>query len=431
MKINKTFCALVIGLATASVAQALPPGPLVPSPNPVFISGSTAFRTQVWNGLTDMGLAHQPGDASGNNIFTFTGTPNNIVLGGYEGGLDANLTSGPVTVYCSFDGSAQGVYECTHPAQQQNFEDVGAPSGGGVATFTHGSDIAFSDVEQASTAFPAPTLTEIVSQGAIATGTDQGIAVQPFLWAANSFAAAKITTINNYQAYNLFTSGQLGLSFWTGNPADYPTPVKLTGRDNTSGTRITAEQLTPYLTGDAIIQWTVDGGVGTPNTAGNTGPWALAPADGYGPNDSGYGSGGNVAKALGGLGVVADTSLVVGYVSFADAKGLVDAAAQTVPTLGTALIYNNINPILQLAGPFEYNIPAVENGPWPFWSYEHLLEGANVVHLGFIDADFGPGLVLAVNYEISLQVLGTPQTAILEENMNVFRLYDGGPINHF
>jgi hypothetical protein len=51
MKINTTLTALVIGLASAAVTQALPPGPLVSSPNPVFISGSTAFRAQVYAGL--------------------------------------------------------------------------------------------------------------------------------------------------------------------------------------------------------------------------------------------------------------------------------------------------------------------------------------------------------------------------------------------
>jgi hypothetical protein len=421
---------LVIGLASAAVTQALPPGPLVSSPNPVFISGSTAFRAQVYAGLQDMGLSPQSTDGSGNNIFTFTGTPNNNTLSNYQGGLDANLTSGVVTVYCSFDGSAQGVDECTVPTMQQNFEDVG--HGGGVATFTHGSDIAFSDVEQASTFFPSPTLNEIISVGAASTGVDQGIAVQPFMWGANQYAAAKITSINNYQANNLLSAGQCGLNFWTGTNADYATKIKLTGRDDTSGTRITAQQLVPYLTGVAIVQWTVGGGVGTPNTAGNTGAWALAPADALGAHDSGYGSGGNVGKALGSLGVPgSDTSLVVGYVSFADGKGLVDAGALNAGTVqGSALIYDNINPILSTS-PFEYNIPAVQNGSYPFWSYEHLYEGANVSTGSFIDADFGPGLVLGIDYEISKQVLSTPQTAILEENMDVYRQYDGGPINHF
>jgi hypothetical protein len=333
-------------------------------------------------------------------------------------------------VYCSFDGSAQGVHECATPGLQQNFEDIN--HGGGTATFTHGTDIAFSDVAQASTVYSSPTLTEIISVGAANTGTYTGIAVQPFLWGANSYAAAKISSINNGQMFNLFNGGQNPLSFWTGNDADKNTPVKLTGRDNTSGTRITAEELTPYDPTTAIIQWTVGGGVGTPNTAGNTGAWTLAPADGYGTHDSGYGSGGNVAKALGGLGVVADTSLVVGYISFADAKGLVDAAALNSGTvIGSALTYDNVSPILQLNGPFEYNIAAVENGTYPFWAYEHLYEGANINgNGGFIDADFGPGLVLGIDYEISKQVLSTPQTAILEENMNVSRAYDGGPITH-
>jgi hypothetical protein len=445
MKINKTFNALVIGLAIAPLAQALPPGPLVPpDANPIFISGSTAFRSQVFAALQDMGLTHQPGDVSGNNIFTFNGTPNNVTLGGYNGGLDANLTAGPVEVYCSFDGSAQGVNECTHPAVTQNFEDIGAPNGAGVATFTHAVDYAFSDVGQDSTIYPFPALNEIISLGAISTGVDQGIAVQPFLWAANSYAAAlPITSINNNEIVNLFTTGQCGLNFWTGNNADSATKIKLTGRDYSSGTRITAEELTPISTGTAIVQWTVNGGIGTPGAAGNIGSWALATLGTYyGPDDGGYGSGGNVAKALGGFGSQAgfggapDTSPVVGYISFSDAKGLVDPGALTAGIIpGTALIYDNINPVLVLGGggAFEYNIPGVVNGSYPFWSYEHFFVSAQAADVTsvYINDDFGPGLVLAIDYEISKQVLNTPQTAILEENMDVYRVYDGGPITHF
>jgi hypothetical protein len=443
MKINKTLNALVIGLATAALAQAaLPPGPTVaPDSNPIFISGSTAFRSQVWQGLTDMGLSHQPGDASGNNIFTFNGTPNNNVLGGYHGGLDANLIAGPVEVYCSFDGSAQGVNECVNSTTPQNFEDVTAPSGGGVATFTHVVDYAFSDVEQDSTIYPStPNLAEIISLGAKSTGTGQGIAVQPFLWAANSNASNLISFINNNQIVNLFTTGQCGLNFWScsGSSSNY---IYLTGRDYSSGTRITAEELTPISTSTAIVQWTVNGNVGKPGAAPNAGPWKLATLGTfYGADDGGYGSGGNVARALGAFGVpVGDTTPVVGYVSFADAVSLVDPqqSATNGFTAGTALIFDDINPILQPV-PFEYNICAVEDGSYFFWSYEHFFvssqtadsspTGANYT---YINKDFGPGLVLAVDYEISLQAPATPQTAILEENMNVYRVNDGGPITHF
>lgn len=431
---NKVIGGVLIGLATATVVQALPSGPQVtPDGTPIYISGSTAFRLQVFNALGDLGLKAQTGDSSGNNIFTFNGQPNDTTIGSFEGGLPSGLTGGGhVTVYCSFDGSAQGVHECTTPSLQQNFEDLGAPGGAGVATFTSPSTLAFSDVEQDSTTFTSPTLNEIVSEGANSTGTFQGVAVQPFLWAADSYAAAKITSMNNDQAFNLFNSGANPLCFWTGVAADSSTLIKLTGRDNTSGSRITAEANTPYGLTTPIIQWTVNGTVGTPGSTGNVGAWALAPGDSYGGNDSGYGSGGNVAKALGLLGVPGtDTSLVVGYVSFSDALGLVDSAKlNTGATLGTALTYDNISPVVQLS-PFEYNISAVENGSYPYWSYEHLFLASDVSTSSYAGEDLGPGLVTAVCYEISLQTATSPQTAILEDNMNVQRIFDGGPVTHF
>jgi len=40
----------------------------------VYITGSTAFRAQVYNGLVDLGLAAQQGATSSANTFTFAGT---------------------------------------------------------------------------------------------------------------------------------------------------------------------------------------------------------------------------------------------------------------------------------------------------------------------------------------------------------------------
>ena len=71
MKINKTITALGLALGIASVAEAQ---------QVVYITGSTAFRAQVYNGLKDMGLTVQAGATSGNNNFNFVGTVNNKTI---------------------------------------------------------------------------------------------------------------------------------------------------------------------------------------------------------------------------------------------------------------------------------------------------------------------------------------------------------------
>jgi len=65
MKINKTISALAVAMGLVTGSQAA---------NTVFITGSTSFRAQVFQGLTDLGLSVQGGATSGNNVFTFTGT---------------------------------------------------------------------------------------------------------------------------------------------------------------------------------------------------------------------------------------------------------------------------------------------------------------------------------------------------------------------
>jgi hypothetical protein len=481
MKINKTLGAVALALAAAAGAQAATTTTTqIPATTDeqVFITGSTAFRSQVYKGLQDLSLTQQTDDVSANNIFTFTGKPTGSTVGTSYGTLTLNFTTKSVTVYCSFDGSEEGVVACTVPTTQRLFENVetgGGYGGGGQGGFGTGGyanpilfqsavTMAFSDVEQGSCppSVQNPVLGEITSQDAQAAaagsqGYGEGICVQPFLWAGNAaFGAsnAVYSIPNNMdanEAANLFAGGALPLEWWTGNANDTGATaadqVALTGRNISSGTRITAQLLTPYPATSTIYQY----GIGI--TAGNEmGTWAdpstLAANLAWGPVgggaaskstdaaiDGGYSSGSKVADAL----IYGGATPAVGYLSFADAKGLPTASGQfqgtTTPPAakngasevpGVICSWNGISPVLQYS-PLEYNIAAVRDGSYPIWSYEHLyLTSAGAG--SYAITDFGPGLAVAVCYEVSLQTATSPITAVLESTMNVNRSPDGSSL---
>ncbi len=140
MKINKTIkavsaAALAIGLT--SVAQA--------ATTTIYITGSTAFRSQVFAGLGDLGLNNVQGSANNANQFTFAGTianPHSIP------NLPSGLVGSAVVIYCSWSGSAEGVAQLITPVTA--IWDDNAASG----TFNSaGADIALSDVAQYLDAF--------------------------------------------------------------------------------------------------------------------------------------------------------------------------------------------------------------------------------------------------------------------------------------
>jgi hypothetical protein len=447
MKQIKTMSVLALGLAATSVAQAQQSYDPNEVGTPVFISGSTAFRAQVYQGLIDLGLTADTGDSSSGNTFTFTGVISGSIVkpsalpSAFSAGLPSTANGAPNnfvgstwTVYCSFDGSLQGIDNCLHSGNNNTFQKVGS-----TATFSHGTDMAFSDVSQGSATAtdqspPAFGLTEVTSDD---SGINGGIAVQPFLWAANAAAnTAGVTYIQDSQIYSLFDQGLADLSWWTGNSTAFVKPlalgsktVALTGRDNSSGTRITAQQLDGWASANTINQYTINGTTSDPKTA-------AASLNFVSVANSGYASGGAVADAL----EYPNSQAAVGYISFNDAAKIQIGSTATgwtaTPNNGFILSYEGINPVTTAttgSTPIVYNMAAVQNGQWPFWSYEHVYENvANGGSDNAIDGDFAPGLVYAVNYELYQQQTGavTPFTALLEGNVNVHRSVDGGELFH-
>jgi hypothetical protein len=427
MKTFKTICTLALALGATAVAQAQ---------NEVYITGSTAFRGQIFNALTDMGLAQQGANNGGKNSFTCSGTVNpTVALLITELNNDAaGLIGTSVDVYCTFSGSAEGVDALIHPVSA-SYIPVG-----GSGTFSHtGDDFAFSDVWQAVTPDPTPTLEEIVSVYDSTNSPGSGIAVQPFTFIENSNAAALgISNITCFAFETLFGNGTLGANFLGGGTNT--NNVIAVGRYPLSGTRITAVlDDNPYtaLPSQTLKQWALStnaSGTGTSNwpglastdssappTSGATWVSVAAPIGGY-ANGDGYFSGGNV-----GLAIEASSTMGLGaaiaYISWSDASKLTGYGGEgpiswdgVNPWTGGA--YPNAN------GTNYWNTTALVDGDYQFWGYEHLYVNHSDDNTWY-DTTFGPGLVDAIQYELTNTV---KRVAVLEKEMQVYRNADGGPV---
>lgn len=430
MKINKTIGALALGLGLAVGAQAQDDT----QGTPIYITGSTAFRSQVYAALGDMGLNVSQGAGNSASQFTFSGTISDTT-GGH-----LNLTGvngDTVTAYTSWSGSVEGV-ECLIDLTASTYENVDS------GTFTYnGADLSLSDVAQSScyqgsgrneiNFTPAHTVplqeVQTVADAARIEGT--GIAVQPFTFVVDGNAQ----TVSNVTADNfldLFGAGTLNLNYFTGNASDSNTLVYAVGRYNLSGTRATSviDDGGSFL--NNLKQYALsDNGTTTPGLASTD--TAPPPTDGnqwaYVTNN-GYYSGGNVGKAI------HDASLngapaAVAYIAFSDSKNLT----------GTTTNYegpvNWLGQSAWIGGTFPnsggWNTNGIINGSYNLWTYERMYilpadEGNT------FDTQFAQALIGAIQYEIvhTPTTFGTANhqpTAILESEMNVYRNGDGGDVS--
>ncbi len=388
MKMIKTISALGLALGVASVAEAQ---------QTVYITGSTAFRAQVYLGLRDMGLTVQASATSGNNNFNFTGTVNNTLIGTITNG-SAGVS---VQVICAFSGSTEGLNSIIN-----DVSPVYTNIAGSGFSYPNGADLSFCDVQESSTVYGNDPVNEIVSFDGANSSFGAGVAVVPFCWAASADGAAKINNITPYIANDIFVNGIETLNFFDGVAADAGVNVYLTGRTNDSGTRIAAQQDVGFDPFQPVIQYTINGTLGTPPA---TGTWQNV-------GNNGYSSGGNVVKALD----VVGAGDAIGYVGMADAASLKNGALP--------INYQGVSPFIGSTwtpNSTPWNLAGIENGSYTFWSYEHLYESIKISSTSFISKNFGPDLVNAVEYEIVHPQTGTVQSADLIKNLNVHRNSDG------
>jgi len=352
MKSSKLLAVGTMALAVASLASAA---------TNIKITGSTAFRKATVAAIIDS-MDTTTHTVTGGYDLTAKGIAgsNREIIHGF-----LKSTGAEVYVQCAWAGSVGGVQvltgnltvppgsgwtDSTTWLSTSNTLSVvtgGTSPAGGADLSSSGvyessastADISMSDSFQASTVYTTPNL------------EDKIVGVVGFVWAKSAGSADvptaaynRLTNITPLQAQALLTNGAVPLSVFTGNTADDAYDVVATGRNNDSGTRLTAFAESGFGIGSTPVQYNIS------STDGTIGA-AFAATDGYA-------SGGSVKSALQATVATGKKSpnnlpyLVVSYVGIGDSPGA-----------GQHLTWNGVS----------YSNGAIQEGAYTFWGYEHLL----------------------------------------------------------
>ncbi|HZR16496.1 MAG TPA: hypothetical protein VFE51_04150 [Verrucomicrobiae bacterium] len=333
----------------------------------VRLTGSTAYRANVnaalhaGTGIFDAPPSNLgPAYAAGANQLVFSG----------------NISGNPVIVKTSFTGSEAGIASLVNVAVPNNVSGQpaanlpGTPQPSFLANDgSAGPDVSSPDISMADTS-------QAVSLTQDSRVHDVGIVgVVQFVWmkGKNSGQAnwAHLSNVTIPQINVLLSGGKQDLSFFTGNGADFGSPIVAVGRNKGSGTRVNTLVQALYGVGKAVQQYAVTPTytAGVLNTAVSTTPINDGAIVNIG-ND-GFDSGKGVAQTLlmtAGGGSL--TTIPIGYLGLGDANsvqallndGTANAAA---PANGQ---YLTVNGVL-------YSDAAINNGTYDHWGHEHILTG--------------------------------------------------------
>lgn len=339
MKLKSSIFALAALAGLGSQASAIT----------IDIVGSTAGRSAVYSKI----LALVDETATTGSGTTLSGSNQAIIHGTYSGT--------PVVIRLNFTGSAAGVNQVTNQVPVQFYKEtmytsgfnVGVAYDGANNTETSAPEFGYSDVFQSTTAFKTPLLT-----------VEDEVAIIPFKFFKHSNANASLTNVTSQALRYLYgSSGSAPLSLFTGVPGDAVKNVYATGRDASSGTRITtfAEINTSQI---AVSQY-------QPATSATNGTGSVTSLGGT--SASGFGSGSNVTNVLNstfGDGTATNPSSIIGYVGASDWP-------QQLPDNAIELTFNGV----------PYSADALAEGRYTFWGYLHQFhKGLTGTNLSFYNA---------------------------------------------
>lgn len=314
MKLKGSILALAATFGIAANASAVT----------IDIVGSTAGRAAVYTRITEL---IQPGYTSAASGSSLSGS-NQAIIHGVFG-------STPVIIRLNFTGSAAGVNQVANQLQVPFFAETVGTSGNTTGVAFSGGNLAnsapelgYSDVFQSTTTFTTPRL-----------NTEDEVAVIPFQFFKSRNGAAGLTNVTSQQVRNLYGAlGDSPLSLFTGLAADSGVMVYATGRDASSGTRITAFAETG-TSQTAVSQYQPVVASGAVSSLGPV-------------SDSGFGSGSSVAAVLN---ATYSGGIIIGYLGASDFPNPVSAST------AQPLTFNGVT----------YSAEAVYEGSYSFWGYLH------------------------------------------------------------
>ena len=384
----------------------------------IYIAGSTAFRANAYRSIQAAFDGNTwntvvPANAStGTGVYTATGTMSSL------------FPSQTVTIYCSFNGSVQGLNDLKN---NTSITFTNATAGGAAVSAV--PTITFSDVDASST----------LAAGVAVTETH--VAVLPFVYCRNYYCPTTVTNITTRQLGSLWANGLLKLSMFTGNSADDTANLYVTGRNKDSGTRVGAASDALYT--GSHKYW------GFNTTAATT--FALMSENLSGTiYGTGYSSGGNEAIALTNQNVTVSSVGVglIGYEGLNDSltvAGNTSTGSQGKNNGGgncSIIAYDGFLPMnnytISTSGS-PTKVPAVPDftpiikGQYSFWTYE-CLEMLNS-HTSDSTYQYYTNMVSALDADLAAAEAASgnsslygPVTAIRLSEMKVSRTSVGGSI---
>ena len=360
--------ALTLGVASASS--------LLADVN-VYLTGSTAFRKQVYNACKNLFIGANPVIIYGDATHGGDGTTGNGNLSWAMIGTATNTLSfsnSTLVVHALFTGSIQGI-QSVENSQPLTFPNTGVNGSLATTYITNTPSFAFSD--SASAATPAYDV-----QNFGGTFAEEQVAVQPFVFCKSLAPSGAVTTITNVtweQMRTIIPNGRLPYSAWTGKLADTNTYVYLLNRTADSGSRVTAIEEMLYDLNTVVSIYNYDHAAlkfypATNSlfaTAGTTGFGVVGTSAGNGNANlawgSGYIAGSDIRTAL----KIADAqNQSIAYLSFADAQSAAGV------NWGSVIAFNGTWPTAAgagITGTTTNDLSPVCLGNYPFWTYEVVI----------------------------------------------------------
>lgn len=405
----------------------------------VYLTGSTAFRSQVYNACTKLyatppsiyyGDAAHGGAASGFSASTAAWCMSGTPIAGLT-----NLNGSTLIIHGLFTGSIQGL-ATVEQGTPLSFPLPNGTPGTNTGTYVNKKPtIGFSDASGASSPFVASPANNTA---------EENVCVQPFVMVKSTSPNAVMASINNVSWEMLesgIPDGRIPFSAWTQQAGADNTNnfVYLIQRTKDSGTRRceTAQQYYQY--NDPVGVYIYDftnkfffPGVNTSSSLvgsspnGVVGPAGLNNANLiWGP---GYVGGGDIKNELN----YADaTNTAIAYLSLGDAKGVGSANWNNVlsfngtwPTAAGAGIHGN-------AGTNDFS--PITLGYYPCWGNEvlvHLIDPALAGDQGITSSQLGnqqtPGSFLGVLNSQTLINGGSPLVGSIENEIELSKV--GGAV---
>lgn len=405
MKTSNIISAALIALGIVSQAKADPT---------VYLTGSTAFRSTVYNALVS------GAGTNGGGVFDSTpswetygnGTPGSGTYMIFHG----NIAGSPVYIDCAWSGSEAGIASAsgvTLTNVDRNGNSIllnGSPETWlNVSNITLGNGAISTNPSSSSGLFETATRTADLTQA----DTSQAISWTPFVpnsqTALTDYGVEAIVTFTvsrNFQPSPvhewsdvtnvtlpelniLAANGWAPAGFLSGNTNDNDFDVVLVGRNLGSGTRMNFLGDSQYGAHKTVNQWSIGEGIEEPTHLDSL----ILTNEG----NNGYESGGDVAKALGIYNVTGNSGscqqaipstsyfvtnsiqslgacngwLALGYVAPSDALSTGNGTSATGFGGGGGVIACPTNDWVQLDGVLSSD-GTIENGQWWLWGHEHL-----------------------------------------------------------